>query len=104
MTAANDDKTTRITQFNGRQLDTATARAHELLRVALGTQGAPSLEETRAGIELCLESAAKFTDREHFHANGMVVYVNRTASPFPTFEVFVTATKALYLRSPEATL
>lgn len=78
-------------------LDQATDRAHAALLVTAGTAGAMSKERVRECIQFAMENHREHPKGSYFPlAAGMVLHLNRDASPWPTFTVLVSATPNLF--------
>lgn len=94
---------TNIAAFNEKQIERAVERVHPLLVVAHGTARAPDKNRVREAIMDCIAASKEkeYQEQQHFYGYGLIVEVDRQASPWPTYTVYVPATDNWYLRPEE---
>lgn len=90
-----------IRHFNEKRITEQAERVYAAQLATLGTVHAASIDDIADFLRDLMETHKEYLSTDWFFAKGMAVKVNRQASPWPTFEVYIPATTNFYLRPEE---
>lgn len=89
----------KIEAFNKRQVEDNAKRVHAAMCVTQGTAGTPTLEKVEQDLAWAIELMQRDDfESDYAHWGGFLIYRNKTASPWPTYTVYVPSTQNFYVR------